>query len=46
MYIIDNRVLKFINNSRISMSQNQMKWLATLLILVDRIGFLLEAEPM
>jgi hypothetical protein len=28
------------------MSQNQMKWLATLLILVDRIGFLLEAEPM
>jgi hypothetical protein len=28
------------------MSQNQMKWLATLLMLVDRIGFLLEAGPM
>ncbi len=28
------------------MSQNQMKWLATLLMLVDHIGFLLEAEPM
>jgi hypothetical protein len=28
------------------MSQNQMNWLATLLMLVDRIGFLLEAEPM
>lgn len=28
------------------MSQNQIKWLATLLMLVDHIGFLLEAEPM
>ena len=28
------------------MSQNHMKWLATLLMLVDHIGFLLEAEPM
>jgi len=28
------------------MSQNQIKWLATLLMLVDHIGFLIEAEPM
>jgi len=28
------------------MSQNQIKWLAALLMLVDHIGFLLEAEPM
>jgi len=28
------------------MTQNHMKWLATLLMLVDHIGFLLEAEPM
>jgi hypothetical protein len=28
------------------MTQNQIKWLATLLMLVDHIGFLLEAEPM
>ena len=28
------------------MSQNQIKWLATILMLVDHIGFLLEAEQM
>jgi len=28
------------------MTQNQIKWLATVLMLVDHIGFLLEAEPM
>jgi hypothetical protein len=28
------------------MTQNQIKWLATLLMLIDHIGFLLEAEPM
>jgi hypothetical protein len=28
------------------MTQNQIKWLATFLMLVDHIGFLLEAEPM
>jgi len=28
------------------MSQNQIKWLATLLMVIDHVGFLLEAEPM
>jgi len=28
------------------MSQNQIKWLATLLMVMDHIGFLLEIEPM
>ena len=28
------------------MSQNQIKWLAVVLMLIDHIGFLLEAEPM
>jgi len=28
------------------MSQNQIKWLALILMVVDHIGFLLEAEPM
>jgi hypothetical protein len=28
------------------MSQNQIKWLALILMIVDHIGFLLEAEPM
>ena len=45
-YISENRIKKSIKKSRISMSQNHMKWLATLLMLLDLIGFLLEAEPM
>ncbi|MEG4924575.1 TraX family protein [Microcoleus sp. F10-D1] len=28
------------------MSQNQIKWLATILMVIDHIGFLLEIEPM
>ena len=28
------------------MSQNQIKWLAAILMLIDHIGFMLEAEPM
>ncbi len=28
------------------MNQNQIKWLATLLMIIDHIGFLIEAEPM
>jgi hypothetical protein len=28
------------------MSQNQIKWLATILMLIDHIGFMIEAEPM
>ena len=30
----------------INMSQNQIKWLATILLLIAQIGLLLEAEPM
>jgi len=28
------------------MSQNQIKWLAVVLMLIDHIGFMIEAEPM
>lgn len=28
------------------MNQNQIKWLATILMLIDHVGFLIEAEPM
>jgi len=28
------------------MSQNQIKWLAAVLMLIDHIGFMIEAEPM
>ena len=28
------------------MSQNQIKWLATILMLIDHIGFMIETEPM
>ena len=28
------------------MSQNQIKWLAAILMLIDHIGFMIEAEPM
>jgi len=28
------------------MSQNQIKWLATLIMVIDHVGFLVEAEPM
>src|SRR6476661_9246081 len=41
-----HRIHQSIKRSTISMSQNQIKWLATLLMVIDHVGFLLEAEPM
>jgi hypothetical protein len=43
-YISYNRVLKSIRKSTISMSKNPIKWLATIIMIIDHVGFLLERQ--